>query len=86
MWKRVLAAGVLALTLAGCKQGVGDRCQVDSDCQDNLLCFYVGQAMPSVGGQCEPSNFAGFDAAPGDGSGQHDAPPLVDAPNDAVTD
>ncbi|HEX2657106.1 MAG TPA: hypothetical protein VHU40_02485 [Polyangia bacterium] len=30
--------GILAAGLASCKQGVGDRCQVDSDCSSGLMC------------------------------------------------
>ena len=73
MRKLLLAAALLSF--AGCKQGINDRCQVDSDCQDGLLCFYTGAPNPSVGGQCEPMNFGGFDAAVTDGNTQHDAPP-----------
>ena len=86
MKMKLFAAALLALALAGCKQGVGDRCQVDSDCQDNLLCFYTGTPNPSVGGQCEPMSFMGFDAAPGDGGMQRDAPPFSDAFMDGATD
>ena len=83
MRKLLLAATLL--TFAGCKQGINDRCQVDSDCQDGLLCFYTGNSPnPSVGGQCEPSTFQGFDGSAGDGPTQHDAPPYVEAGVDAA--
>jgi len=36
---RLLAfAAVALLGMAGCKQGVGDRCEVLSDCEDGLDC------------------------------------------------
>jgi hypothetical protein len=43
---------------AGCKQAVGDRCQVQSDCDDGLICVLLAGATPQAGGTCEPSNFA----------------------------
>ena len=39
--------------VAGCKQGVGDRCQVQSDCQDNLLCVLPAGGTPQAGGTCQ---------------------------------
>ena len=38
---------------AGCKQGVGERCQVQSDCQDGLLCVLLAGATPQSGGVCQ---------------------------------
>jgi hypothetical protein len=32
----------LALGLGACRQGLGDRCQIDSDCQDGLFCSSAG--------------------------------------------
>src|SRR5690348_16947280 len=46
-----LAAGAL---VAGCKQGVGDRCQVDEDCQDTLVCIIPSGASLAQGGSCQP--------------------------------
>jgi len=40
----ILAAG---LGLAGCKQGLGERCQVTADCDDGLTC---SQAEPKTCG------------------------------------
>ena len=39
--------------VAGCKQGVGDRCQVQSDCQDGLLCVLPAGGTPQAGGTCQ---------------------------------
>ena len=33
-----LLAAVVAVSLPGCKQGLGDVCQVDDDCEDGLVC------------------------------------------------
>jgi hypothetical protein len=38
---------------AGCKQGVGDRCQVQSDCDDGLLCVLPAGGTPQAGGTCQ---------------------------------
>jgi hypothetical protein len=70
MMKWVLAA-CLGLFAVGCKQGIGDRCQVDQDCNTDqgLFCAYPGGAVnTALGGQCEPLGFvapvdAGTDAA-----------------------
>jgi hypothetical protein len=47
----VLVASPLAL--AGCKQGVGDRCQVMSDCADGLLCVLPAGGSAQSGGVCQ---------------------------------
>jgi hypothetical protein len=39
--------------LPGCKQGVGDRCQVNSDCEDGLICVLPVGGTPQSGGVCE---------------------------------
>ncbi len=33
-----LASALLAVTLAGCKQGEGEVCQIDDDCESGLEC------------------------------------------------
>ncbi len=56
MIKRILVGGALAVAIwaVGCKQGRGDRCQVDSDCDTNLICVYPpGPPNTSIGGQCQ---------------------------------
>jgi len=42
-----IAIALVAGSLAGCKQGLGERCQVDSDCSDGLSC---SQADPKTCG------------------------------------
>ena len=66
--------------LFACKQGEGDRCQIDSDCEDDLVCV-----QEATGGVCRPTGGGGgsVDAAP-----PADAPPAIDAGDepDAATD
>ncbi len=49
--------------VAGCQQGVGDRCQVQSDCQDGLICVLQAGATPQSGGTCENPTAVGPDMA-----------------------
>ena len=42
-----------ALSLTACRQGPGDRCQLNSDCQDNLLCALPVGGTPQSGGTCQ---------------------------------
>jgi hypothetical protein len=55
----LIAAGLLAL--AGCKQGEGDRCEVDNDCSGGLTC----ENPTGRGGQCtsRPGTSPKLDAA-----------------------
>ena len=38
---------------AGCKQGLGERCQVQDDCNDGLLCVLPAGGTPQAGGTCQ---------------------------------
>jgi hypothetical protein len=71
-------AGSLVL-FAGCSQGEGDRCQINSDCASGLFCAPTGSPGNGI---CQNSN-------PGTGgsTGQDAAGPLVtpDASNDVPT-
>lgn len=68
--------GLVTLAL-GCKQGEGDRCQVNTDCDEGLIC---NQATTPP--RCQkPSNSGGIDATVPE---QIDA--AVDAPPDAAPD
>ena len=74
--KRLLFVSTIALvgslvTLAACKQGQGDRCQVDDDCESGLVCAEAKNT-------CETSTSAGFDAGIVDAA-LMDA--MVDAPD-----
>jgi hypothetical protein len=37
-WIAITVALSAGLGLAGCKQGLGERCQVTADCDDGLTC------------------------------------------------
>jgi len=52
-WALVLT--VAAVSLAGCKQGPGDRCQTDSDCDSDqhLICILPANGTPQSGGTCQ---------------------------------
>jgi hypothetical protein len=51
---RVIVGGAILLLLAGllggCKQGEGDRCQLDSDCAENLRCCVQNTQPARAGG------------------------------------
>jgi hypothetical protein len=70
--------------VAGCKQGVGDRCQVQSDCQDNLLCVLPAGGTPQAGGTCQqPGGAADMTATTTDMPGA--AQDLTNAPPNDLT-
>lgn len=55
--------------VAGCKQGEGERCQVDDDCASGLVCNRATQS-------CAKTNGGGIDASNLDGP--------IDSPADAT--
>jgi hypothetical protein len=58
----------LLVTAAGCKQEVGDRCNVDSDCDTNLICVRPPGGTPQSGGVCQlPGGISTDLATPSDG-------------------
>jgi hypothetical protein len=70
----LLLAGLAAV---GCSQGLGDRCQIDTDCESGLVCSLADQTCQSPV------------SAQSDGGGLPDATPHVDAdltPDAAVPD
>jgi hypothetical protein len=58
------ALGASLSLLPGCKQGVGDRCQTNSDCDDsqNLICVIQSGGSQQSGGTCQPPG-AGLDGS-----------------------
>ena len=58
-----LALILSAASLLGCGQGVGDRCQQNSDCQDELICAIPPDKTPQIGGVCQST--IGVDLATG---------------------
>jgi hypothetical protein len=80
--KTLLAIALLALlapSLTGCKQGPGERCQVNTDCADGNC----SQAEPRV---CGGSDSAQFDAAPLPIDGPEVPIDAPEAPIDAAPD
>lgn len=73
----LLLLAVLALGVVGCKQGVGEVCQIDDDCSS-------GSCNAATGKCQEPGAGGGQDAAPVVDASTVDAPP-VDAAVDAST-
>jgi hypothetical protein len=75
----IVLLGVLAL--AACKQGLGDRCQVNSDCVSGLVCS-------AATGTCTNETSGGIDAQVPDAKPidasvvKMDAPTKMDAPSD----
>ena len=47
----ILLALVLVLAAAGCKQGIGDRCEQNSDCSSGM-CTAMGAAVGGGTGRC----------------------------------
>lgn len=74
----LLAIVLAAALLAGCKQGVNEVCQVDSDCEEGLVCNRVQ-------GTCQEGSAGGVDAAPVDAAtpATPDAAPEADATPEA---
>jgi hypothetical protein len=66
---------LLLLSLAACKQGLGDRCQVNSDCVSGLVCS-------AATGTCTDQTSGGIDAQVPDAKAI-DAPKLDAAKLDA---
>jgi len=76
--KRLLFAGSIALVtslvgIAACKQGEGDRCQIDADCASGLLCNKAKNT-------CQATSGGDLDAD------VIDAAITIDAPTDVAGD
>jgi hypothetical protein len=60
----LIVMGLLSCaTLMGCKQGEGDRCQVQADCEDGLICQLPVQGSPQSGGVCVAPGMVSTDLA-----------------------
>jgi hypothetical protein len=66
---------LLLLALGSCLQGLGERCQINSDCKSGLVCS-------AATGLCTNQTNSGIDALVPDAA-PIDAPP-ADAPKDAT--
>ena len=72
-----LALGLAAIAWTACKQEEGERCQINADCADGLVCNLATL-------QCARSGGGGIDATiPIDAP---DAATVIDAPIDALID
>jgi hypothetical protein len=70
--RRLITVSVLTAPLffaAGCKQGIGERCQVASDCDDGLQCVLPAGGTAQAGGTCQMPNSGTTDMAGADLSG-----------------
>jgi hypothetical protein len=66
--RRIVLGGFLLLGLsasAGCKQGLLERCQITTDCEDGLVCANDGVCRESTGEE-EFDASIGIDASPFD--------------------
>jgi hypothetical protein len=70
-----MVAITITLLLVGCKQAEGDRCQLDSDCDDGLICCYFTTKTVKEG-ICLPQSKC--DLTPESDGGQEDS--AVDGP------
>jgi hypothetical protein len=66
----LLAVAFVALALSGvaCKQGLGDRCEQNSDCSSGLVCNYNGLTTADMG-RCINPNAPTTDAGTQDDTG-----------------
>ncbi len=68
----VIVLGLSALAfVSGCQQGIGQRCQVQADCDSGLICVIPPGMSPQVGGVCQSAT-TNNDAAVGDLAVTHD--------------
>lgn len=54
---RLIALSLLLGTLpalTACRQGINERCQVDSDCRSDLQCVLPAGGNVQEGGTCQP--------------------------------
>ena len=67
-----IACTLLMASLGGgCKQQEGDRCQLDSDCEDSLVCC-VDPSKASAGGTCQLPGKCGLTPADGGNDAKSD--------------
>ena len=50
--RSLLFGSLFALT--ACREGLNERCQVDSDCKPNLICVIPAGGNLQEGGTCQP--------------------------------
>ena len=74
---RLLVLFISTLALAGCKQGLGERCQIDTDCKAPLICV-------SATNTCQTGTGGTLDANIPEDAPADSAP--LDTPADMATD
>lgn len=81
MKKKLIAIALFSLSIAACKQGLGERCQVSADCatpltcnQASMICVSSNDDMSMSDVLTPPADAVPIDAAP-------DAPPIDAAPD-----
>jgi len=81
----VVVALMLALAVGGvsCKQGSGERCQIDDDCEDGLVCNASNEVCQAPGSDTADANTT--DSAP-PVDGAVDATPVDAQVSDAMVD
>ncbi|HEX3697231.1 MAG TPA: hypothetical protein VH374_17785 [Polyangia bacterium] len=77
-------AFALAVFVCGCKQGTGDRCEVNRDCQDGDFCSNI--TADNGGGICAPINTTPVDSGAPVDTGETDAGEDVSDAASAETD
>lgn len=76
-----------ALTaLPACKQGEGQRCQLDSDCSGDLVCTIPAGGSRQEGGTCQQPGGTDAGNTQPDMAKPRDMSPSTDAAGDAATD
>ncbi|HET7503446.1 MAG TPA: hypothetical protein VFK02_20635 [Kofleriaceae bacterium] len=65
MTQRIVFLAALALALVGCKQGIGERCQINADCASN----HCSNSDPQVCVSAEGGNMGDIDATVPDAIG-----------------
>jgi len=78
------ALAFLVFTGIACKQGRGQRCEIDSDCEDGLTCSQMGAAS-GPNGTCG-GGMTTMDAAFLDTGGGNDAPADMTSTTDGADD
>lgn len=78
---------VTFLLVAGCKSGLNERCQLDDDCTEGLVCSPgAGICVDNVGGDGDAGVDAVLDADTTTDAPDIDAPTIDASPIDAAID
>ncbi len=81
----LVTASLFLATAAGCKQGEGERCQVNNDCADGLVCSASAPSTcvtPGAGGEDDDGGMPDAEEPPD--STPLDAPPVLPQCSDGI--